>query len=169
MRIKSFFCNVFNEHDLTGIKIFQLSIQSVSSLSDSYKLFLCVFLQGYDRLFNYGFSYSLQINFGNFGFSATPVWSSILLSVRLTEIQFFQKHCYTEKFKTYIKEILCPTLKLMDNLSIHKNKSVEELFNFSPLAGDSYKVCQRPYSHRLVSPNTVTFAFSLLSNTFLLM
>lgn len=40
----------------------------------------------------------------------------------------------TEKFKTYIKEILCPTLKpgdivIMDNLSIHKNKSVEELIN----------------------------------------
>ena len=65
----------------------------------------------------------------------TPKTTTVVSSIRLNgehAHQTVEGAMNTEKFKTYIKDVLCPTLKpgdivIMDNLSIHKNKSIEEL------------------------------------------
>lgn len=63
----------------------------------------------------------------------TTVVSSIRLSGEYAH-QSIDGAMNTEKFKTYIEKILCPTLKpgdivVMDNLSIHKNKEIEKFIN----------------------------------------
>lgn len=67
----------------------------------------------------------------------TPKTTTVVSSIRLNgehAHQTIDGAMNTEKFKGYIKNVLSPTLKpsdiaIMDNLTIHKNKSVEEIIN----------------------------------------
>ena len=80
----------------------------------------------------------------------TPKNTTVVSSIRLNGERVHQSidgSMDTEKFKNYLKNILCPTLKsgdivVMDNLSVHKNKDVEKIIN---LVGAKVKYLP-PYS-----------------------
>ncbi|MBR6013186.1 MAG: transposase, partial [Selenomonadaceae bacterium] len=67
----------------------------------------------------------------------TPKNTTVVSSIRLNGERAYQSvdgSMNTEKFKNYIENILCPTLKfgdivVMDNLSVHKNKEIEKIIN----------------------------------------
>lgn len=67
----------------------------------------------------------------------TPKNTTVVSSIRLNGERAYQSvdgSMNTEKFKNYIENILCPTLKfgdivVMDNLSVHKNKEIEKIIH----------------------------------------